>query len=97
MARVCRICGKAPGTGNKLVQRGKPKYLGGNGRKTTGKTKRKFFVNLQYIQIATPEGNRRSRVCTQCIRSGKIQKAIRRLPFTLPTSGNSAAAPAVAN
>lgn len=84
MSRVCRICGKEPGTGNKLVERGKPKYLGGNGRKTTGKTKRKYFVNLQYIQISTPEGNRRSRVCTQCIRSGRIQKAVRRAPFTIP-------------
>ncbi len=27
-----------PGRGNKLSQRGKPKYLGGNGRKTTGIT-----------------------------------------------------------
>ncbi len=99
MARVCRICGKCPGTGNKLKQRGKPKYLGGNGRKTTGKTKRKFLVNLQYVQIATPDGNRRSRVCTQCIRSGRIQKAVRRQPFQVPgISGPAAtAAPATAN
>jgi len=96
MARVCRICGKAPGRGNKLVQRGKPKYLGGNGRKTTGKTKRKFLVNLQYVQIATPEGNRRSRVCTQCIRSGRIQKAVRRKPFVIPGLTGPAATPAAA-
>lgn len=98
MSRVCRICGKKAGSGNKMVERGKPKYLGGNGRKTTGKTKRKFNVNLQYIQIATPDGNRRSRVCTQCIRSGKIQKAVRRLPFTIPgITGTTKAAVAAAN
>jgi large subunit ribosomal protein L28 len=27
----------------------------------------------------------RRRVCTQCIRSGRIQKAVVRKPFTLPT------------
>lgn len=98
MSRVCRICGKHAGTGNKLKQRGKPKYLGGNGRKTTGKTKRKFYVNLQYVQISTPTGNRRSRVCTQCIRSGRIQKAVRRLPFHIPgITGPATAAPATAN
>ena len=26
MSRMCDICGKTPGNGNKLVERGKPKY-----------------------------------------------------------------------
>lgn len=83
MSRMCDICGKTPGNGNKLVERGKPKYLGGNGRKTTGITKRRFFPNLQKIRIATPEGARRAKVCTKCIRADRIQKAVVRKPFTV--------------
>ena len=94
MSRTCDVCGKKPSTGNKLVERGKPKYLGGNGRKTTGITKRKFLPNLQRIRVETPEGARRRKVCTQCIRSNRIQKAVVRKPFTVlvaPTVGGVAA------
>ncbi|MBR9804401.1 50S ribosomal protein L28, partial [bacterium] len=40
-----------PAIGNSLSQRGKPKYLGGNGRKTTGITRRYFRKNLQRIRV----------------------------------------------
>lgn len=33
MSQQCSICGKKPGRGNKKEERGKPKYLGGNGAK----------------------------------------------------------------
>lgn len=84
MSRVCDVCGKGPGRGNKLSQRGKAKYLGGNGRKTTGITKRHYYPNLQSIRIQTESGPAHKKVCTQCIRSGKIQKAVVREPFTIP-------------
>lgn len=84
MTRICEVCGKKAGRGNKLAQRGKPKYLGGNGRKTTGITKRQFFPNLQGIRVQTAEGVKHQRVCTQCIRSNRIQKAVVRAPFTIP-------------
>ncbi|HSG69083.1 MAG TPA: 50S ribosomal protein L28 [Planctomycetaceae bacterium] len=82
MAASCEICNKTAGRGNSLAQRGKPKYLGGNGRKTTGITKRQFKPNLQKIRVQ--DGNKivSKRVCTQCIRSGKIVKAVVRTPFT---------------
>lgn len=84
MTQKCHICGKGPVKGNSVTQRGKPKYLGGNGRKTTGISRRMFRPNLQRIRIQ--EGGRtvRRRVCTQCIRSGRVQKAVVRKPFTLP-------------
>ena len=86
MPQQCAYCKKKVTFGNSVAQRGKPKYLGGNGRKTTGITRRAFRPNLQKIRVQ--EGGRvvRRRVCTQCIRSGRVQKAVVRKPFTLPTS-----------
>ena len=51
MSRQCDICGKSAVLGNQITQRGKAKYLGGNGRKTTGISRRQFRPNLQRIQI----------------------------------------------
>jgi large subunit ribosomal protein L28 len=66
--------------------RGKAKYLGGVGTKITGITRRRFMPNLQSIKVALPSGTVRTmRVCTQCIRSGRIRKAVRNKPFALPT------------
>jgi large subunit ribosomal protein L28 len=72
-----------PGRGNKLSQRGKAKYLGGNGRKTTGITKRLFRQNLQKIQVIEDGKVVRRRVPVSLIRSGVIEKPIDRKPFTL--------------
>jgi len=40
------------------------------------KTKRRWYPNLQTVRVATTEGVRRTRVCTSCIRSNKIKKAV---------------------
>lgn len=86
MTRQCEICGKGTQSGKQIETRGKAKYLGGVGTKITGITKRKFKVNLQTVNIATPNGtNRSARVCTQCIRTGVVRKAVRQRPFRLPT------------
>ncbi len=86
MSRQCDVCGKAAKLGNQITQRGKAKYLGGNGRKTTGISRRQFRPNLQRIQVQEGGSAVRKRVCTQCIRSGRITKAVVRKPFTLPTT-----------
>lgn len=84
MSRTCEICKRIPGRGNSKVERGKAKYLGGNGRKTTGITKRHFYLNLQTVHIEKPEGGAMTaRVCTKCIRSGAVRKSIKRKPFTI--------------
>lgn len=69
-----------------MTQRGKAKYLGGNGRKTTGISRRQFLPNLQKIRVQEGSQAVSKRVCTQCIRSGRVQKAIVRKPFTLPAN-----------
>lgn len=85
MAMKCEVCGKGPQVGNQVETRGKAKYLGGVGTKITGITRRRFNPNLQTVKAAMPDGgNKRVRVCTQCIRSGRIRKAVRNKPFALP-------------
>ncbi len=85
MSQKCDICGKSAAFGNRVSQRGKPKYLGGNGRKTTGISRRQFRPNLQKIRIQEGGGVKSRRVCTACIRAGRVQKAVVRKPFTLPS------------
>lgn len=72
-----------PGRGIKKCERGKPKYLGGNGRKTTGITRRLFKKNLQRIRVVEDGKVVRRRVPVSMIRSGLVQKPIVREPFTV--------------
>ncbi|MFI4850549.1 MAG: 50S ribosomal protein L28 [Gimesia chilikensis] len=86
MGQKCDACGKTPVIGNRVRQRGKYKYLGGNGRQTTGVSKRVFRPNLQKIRVQVGGSVQTQRVCTQCIRSGKVTKAVARKPFSLPAT-----------
>ena len=86
MSKSCEVCEKAASVVNSIETRGKAKYLGGVGTKVTGITKRRFTPNLQNVKVSLPNGQVRSiRVCVQCIRSGKIRKAVRAKPFALPS------------
>jgi large subunit ribosomal protein L28 len=86
MSKSCEVCEKVASVGNSIETRGKAKYLGGVGTKVTGITKRRFTPNLQNVKVSLPNGQVRSiRVCVQCIRSGKIRKAVRAKPFALPS------------
>ncbi|GAB4127458.1 50S ribosomal protein L28 [Thermopirellula anaerolimosa] len=90
MPQKCEICGKHPSFGNQVTIRGKAKYLGGVGTKVTGISPRKFRPNLQRVRITDENGtSRRARVCTQCIRSGKITKRIKNRPFQLPAEAQA--------
>lgn len=63
MARVCRVCGKGPTTGNNVSH-------------AHNKTRRRWLPNLQTVKVQNEKGeNRRIRVCTNCIKSGRIKKA----------------------
>jgi large subunit ribosomal protein L28 len=90
MARVCEVCGKKTQVGNAIETRGKAKYLGGVGTKITGITRRKFKPNLQRVNVSTSNGTRKAmRVCAQCLRSGAVRKAVRQVPFKLPTADSA--------
>lgn len=72
-----------PAAGRSLCERGKAKYLGGNGRKTTGITIRKFRQNLQSIRVEEDGQIVRRNVPVRLIRSGLVNKPVVRAPFTL--------------
>ena len=78
MPRVCAFTGKRTRTGHKVTRRGKAKYLGGVGRKTTGITKRKFKPNLQRVRAVVDGQVVRIRVSTQALRSGYVTKPVKR-------------------
>jgi len=61
--------------GNKVARRGAPKRRGGAGRKITGITRRKFQVNLQRVRVVVDGTPKILRVCTRCLKAGKVIKA----------------------
>jgi large subunit ribosomal protein L28 len=77
MARECAICGKGTTTGRQYTHRGRAKYLGGVGVRTTGKSNRTFKPNLQSVRAMVDGTPKRIKVCTRCIRKGKVIKAVR--------------------
>ncbi len=73
MGRECEVSGKKTSFGNHVTMRGKAKYLGGVGRKTTGIARRTFKPNLQRIHVWLPNGTTRYvQVATSVIRSGQL-------------------------
>lgn len=82
MARVCDICGKRTETGGIIARRGLPKKAGGVGLRITGRTLRKFKPNIQKVRALINGEVRRVRLCTRCLKSGKIVKAPRGLNKT---------------
>ena len=78
MPRVCPFTGKKTTFGRSITRRGKAKYLGGVGRKITGKTKRKFKVNMQRVRAVIDGQVTRINVSAKAIRMGEIEKPIKR-------------------
>jgi large subunit ribosomal protein L28 len=62
MAHVCDICGKGPQFGNNISH-------------AHNVTKRRWNVNLRPVHAKVGAATRRIRVCTSCLRSGKVVKA----------------------
>src|SRR5215472_15989369 len=61
MARVCELCGRGPQFGHRISH-------------AHNVTKRRWNLNLQTVRAIVNGASRRLRVCTSCIRSGKVQK-----------------------
>ena len=75
MSKICSVCGKGPHSGCTIARRGLAKKKGGVGKNITGVTKRRFLPNLQKIKVLLDNGTiKRMKVCTSCIRSGKVSK-----------------------
>ncbi|MBI2093524.1 MAG: 50S ribosomal protein L28 [Candidatus Omnitrophica bacterium] len=82
--KECAICGKAPVVGHTVTHRGKLKKQGGVGRRTVRVNRRRFLPNLQRATILLNGTIRHARVCTQCLRSGRVVKAPSRRALQLP-------------
>ena len=63
MAKVCEICGKKPISGNNVSH-------------SHHKTRRRWLPNLQRVRAMIDGTKKRIKVCTNCLKSGKVLKAI---------------------
>ncbi|QDT16978.1 L28 family ribosomal protein [Alienimonas californiensis] len=83
-AKLTKLYGdRKPGRGNSKVESGKPKYLGGNGRKTRSITHRLFKQNLQTVRVMEDGAVVKRKVPVALIRSGAIEKAVVRKAFSI--------------
>jgi large subunit ribosomal protein L28 len=62
MSRRCEICGKEPVSGNNISH-------------AHNVTKRVFLPNLHSVRVVENGVTRRIKVCTKCIKAGKVKKA----------------------
>lgn len=62
MAKVCEICGKGPLYGNNISH-------------AHNITRRRWNANLQRVRAFINGAAKRLRVCTSCIKDGKVVKA----------------------
>ena len=75
MSTVCDICGKTKVVGGTITRKGLAKKKGGIGLHVVKNNKRTFKPNLQVAKANVDGQVKRIKVCTSCIRSGKVQKA----------------------
>ncbi|MGE5360200.1 MAG: 50S ribosomal protein L28 [Bacteroidales bacterium] len=62
MARKCEVCGKGPSFGRQVSH-------------AHNVSARRFEPNLQQVRVSVNGATKRMRVCTRCLRSGKVTKA----------------------
>ena len=63
MASVCEVCGKKPQFGMRLSH-------------SHRRTKRRWNPNIQKVRAIVDGTPKRVRVCTSCLKAGKIQKPL---------------------
>lgn len=62
MAFKCELCGKGPLVGNQVSH-------------ANNKTKKRTLPNLQRVRAVVDGSHRHIRVCTRCLKAGKVTKA----------------------
>ncbi len=62
MAQVCEVCGKGPQYGNTVSH-------------AHNVARRRWNVNLRPVKAKVGTASKKMRVCTSCLRSGKVTKA----------------------
>jgi len=61
VASVCDICGKRPGFGNNVSH-------------SHRRTRRRFNPNVQNVRVTVDGTPKRLKVCTSCIKAGRITR-----------------------
>ena len=74
MARSCDVCGKHTQVGSQICRRGIAKKKGGIGIRITSREKRRFKPNIQRVKVLVGKTAKRMRVCTRCLKAGKVTK-----------------------
>jgi large subunit ribosomal protein L28 len=62
MAFKCELCGKGPLVGNQVSH-------------ANNKTKKRTLPNLQRVRALVDGSHKHIRVCTRCLKAGKVTKA----------------------
>lgn len=62
MSKRCELCGKGPQFGNRVSH-------------ANNRTRRRFDPNIQPVRAMVSGRVQRLRVCTRCLKAGKIVKA----------------------
>ena len=62
MAFKCDVCGKGPLVGNQVSH-------------ANNKTKKRTLPNLQRVRAVVDGSHKHLRVCTRCLKAGKVTKA----------------------
>lgn len=63
MARVCEICGKGKVSGNQVSH-------------SNRHNKRTWAPNLRVVRAVVDGTPKKIKVCTRCLRSGKVQRSL---------------------
>ncbi len=63
MSRVCEVCGKGVSTGMSVSH-------------SHIRSKKKWAPNLQSVKAVVNGTPKRVKLCTRCLRSGKVQRAV---------------------
>lgn len=64
MSKVCDCCGRGPATGNAVSH-------------SHRKTRRRWLLNLHSVRVDLGVGEtRKLRICSRCLRSNKVKRAL---------------------
>jgi large subunit ribosomal protein L28 len=55
---------------------GRQRVIGNNVSHANNKTKRIIMPNLQRVRVVIGKGSKKVYVCTRCLRSGMVKKAV---------------------
>lgn len=63
MAQRCDVCGKGPSVGNRISH-------------AHNVTRRRWLANLVSLRASVNGGVKRLKVCTRCLKAGKVTKVV---------------------